>query len=78
MNFIHNNNGDMMRNLRSVDYYYKSCDICNMDDKDKKRYEYMNDYGYNIDNNRRRVVDLEKECYRVKRFVKSTYNNGKR
>ena len=67
-----------MRNNRSVDYYYKSCDICNMDDVDKKRYEYMNDYGYNIDSRRRRVVDLEKACYRVKRFVKTVFNNGKR
>lgn len=59
-----------MKNNRDVDYFYKACDISNMSDVDKKRYEYMNDYGYNIDSNSKRVIN-DKDAYIIKRFVKS-------
>ena len=42
---------------RSVDYHYKACDLEEMTSLDKKRYEYLNEYGLNIDCNKKRVID---------------------
>lgn len=67
-----------MKNNRDVDYFYKSCDLSNMDDLNKKRYEYMNDYGYNIDCNSKKVMNESKAYAKTKRFVNSNYNDGKR
>ena len=64
---IHNINGDIM-NKRYNDYYYKSCDIDKMCSLDKKRYEYLNEYGYNIDCNSKRIIDYE---MRIKRHKNS-------
>lgn len=55
----------MMRR-RSCDYFYKSCDIEKMSDLDKKRYEYLNEFGYNIDSNRKRYIDYDIKVKRHK------------
>jgi hypothetical protein len=51
---------------RSVDYYYKACDFEKMSPLDKKRYEYLNEYGYNIDSNSKRVLDMDMQIKRHK------------
>ena len=49
--------GDMMHTRRSIDYYYKSCDIEKLSSLDKKRYELMNEYGYNLSGSNKRTID---------------------
>ena len=49
--------GDYM--IRSHNYYYKTCDIEKMSSLDKKRYELLNEYGYNFDCNKKRTIDVE-------------------
>ncbi len=49
---------------RSADYYYKSCDLEKMSSLDKKRYEFLNEFGYNIDSNKKRVDDYEMKIKR--------------
>ena len=51
---------------RSCDYYYKTCDIEKMSPLDKKRYELLNEYGYNIDSNKKRIDDFEMKIKRHK------------
>ncbi len=51
---------------RSCDYYYKSCDLEKMSSLDKKRYELLNEYGYNLDCNKKRVVDCDMKIKRHK------------
>ena len=51
---------------RSCDYYYKTCDLENMSSLDKKRYEYLNEFGYNIDCNKKRIVDYDMKIKRHK------------
>ena len=57
--------GDMMRR-RSCDYFYKSCDLEKMSSLDKKRYELLNEYGYNFDSNKKKIVDDEMNIKRHK------------
>ena len=33
---------------------------------DKKRYEYLNEFGYNIDSNKRRIIDFDMQIKRHK------------
>ena len=49
---------------RSFDYYYKTCDLEKMSSLDKKRYEILNVFGYNIDSNKKRIDDLEMKIKR--------------
>ncbi len=49
---------------RSFDYYYKTCDLEKMSSLDKKRYEILNEFGYNIDSNKKRIDDLEMKIKR--------------
>lgn len=51
---------------RSYDYYYKTCDLEKMSSLDKKRYELLNEYGYNIDSNKKRIDDYEMKIKRHK------------
>lgn len=51
---------------RSIDYHYKACDLVSMSPLDKKRYEYLNEFGYNIDCNSKRVIDTEMAIKRHK------------
>ena len=51
---------------RNSEYYYKACDIEKMSSLDKKRYEYLNEFGYNIDCNKKRVIDYDMKIKRHK------------
>ncbi len=51
---------------RSCDYYYKSYDIGCKNPIDKKRYEYLNEYGANIDSYQKKEVDFEIQIKRHK------------
>lgn len=51
---------------RNYDYYYKSCDLEKMSPLDKKRYELLNEFGYNMDSNKKRTVDYDKNIKRHK------------
>ncbi len=53
-------------NRRSNEYFYKACDIEKMSNLDKKRYEYLNEFGYNIDCSSKRIVDFELKIKRHK------------
>ena len=44
-------------NRRSNDYYYKACDLDKFSSLDKKRYEYLNEFGYVIDSNKKRTIN---------------------
>ena len=51
---------------RSNEYYYKSCDLEKMSSVDKKRYEYINCFGYNFDSNKKRIVDEDDKVIKHK------------
>ena len=51
----------MVKN-REYNNYYLSCDLIPLCTKEKKRLEVLNDYGYNFNSNKRKMIDLEKEC----------------
>lgn len=51
---------------RSCDYFYKTCDIEKMSSLDKKRYEYINEYGYNFDSSKKRIINEEMKVTRHK------------
>ena len=51
---------------RINDYYYKTCEIEKMNSLDKKRYEYFNNYGYNVDSNKKRIIDYDMQIKRHK------------
>jgi len=51
---------------RSCDYHYKSCDLEKMSPLDKKRYELLNEFGYNMDSNKKRIVDFDMNIKRHK------------
>ena len=48
-------------NKRGNDYFYKTCDIEKMNSLDKKRYEYLNEFGYNLDSNSKRTIDYDEK-----------------
>ena len=58
--------GDIMHTRRSIEYYYKSCDIEKLSSLDKKRYELMNEYGYNLSGSNKRTIDEEMQIKRHK------------
>ena len=51
---------------RSCDYYYKSCEIGSKNPLDRKRYELLNEYGVNMDTNKKQVVDFDMQIKRHK------------
>ena len=51
---------------RSFDYHYKTFDIGESTSLDKKRYEYLNEYGFNIDSNKKRIIDYDAQFKRVR------------
>jgi len=64
---------------KRLDYYYKSFDIDSNSIWEKKNYDCMNEYGYNFDSNKKRVIDYEKNCRKVLYSdVKKQNNKGKR
>ena len=44
---------------KNVDYFYKSYDGSPLSELERKEVEYFNDYGYNLESNRRRVIALD-------------------
>lgn len=51
---------------RSCDYYYKSYEFGSKNPLDKKRYELLNEYGVNMDSNKKQVVDIDSQIKRHK------------
>ena len=51
---------------RSCDYFYKSFEFGNKNPIDKKIYEILNDYGVNMDSNKKQVVDFDMQIKRHK------------
>lgn len=51
---------------RSCDYFYKSCDLEKMSSLEKKRYEILNEFGYNLDSNKNRTIDYDMKVKRHK------------
>jgi len=49
---------------RSCDYYYKSCEIGSKNPIDKKRYELLNEFGVNMDTNKKQVIDFDMQIKR--------------
>lgn len=64
--------------MKSEEYYYKTADMeCN-DELEKKKYEYLNDYGYNFDSNKRKGYDLDRFAEKLKNGVNHIDVNQKR
>ena len=65
---------------RHIDYYYKCFDKINFTKMDKILYESFNDYGYNFDSNKRRVIDIEEKCCKTnyQECLDKIKNNTKR
>ena len=51
---------------RSCDYFFKSCELGSKDPLERKRYERLNDYGVNMDTNKKQVVDFDIKIKRHK------------
>lgn len=60
--------GENMNLKRSCAYYYKTCALEKMTPLDKKRYEYFNNFGYNIESSSKRNID---EDFQIKRHKNS-------
>ena len=58
------------------DYYYKEYDITNTNRLEKYMMEYQNPYGYNLESNRRRIIDYDKKVTRTNQdFSKNNKKN---
>ena len=51
---------------RSCDYFYKTGEIGNKNPLDKKRYEFLNEFGVNIDSSKKKIVDYDLQIKRHK------------
>ena len=51
---------------RSCDYFYKSYELGNKNPVDRKRYELLNDFGINMDSNKKQVIDFDLQIKRHK------------
>ena len=51
---------------RSCDYFYKSCELGSKNPVDRKRYELLNEFGVNMDTNKKQVVDFDMQVKRHK------------
>ena len=51
---------------RSCDYFFKSCELGSKDPLERKRYEILNDYGVNMDTNKKQVFDFDIKIKRHK------------
>ena len=51
---------------RSCDYFYKSCELGSKNPVDRKRYELLNEFGVNMDPNKKQVVDFDMQVKRHK------------
>ena len=63
---------------RNINYHYKSFDFSNVLNMDEKRYGAFNEYGYNLDCVKKRVVDNEQNALKSKdNNVKPSKTNEK-
>ena len=51
---------------RSCDYFYKSCELGSKNPLDRKWYELLNEYGVNMDTNKKQVIDFDMQIKRHK------------
>lgn len=51
---------------RSCDYFYKACELGSKNPLDRKRYELLNDFGINMDTNKKQVIDFDMQIKRHK------------
>lgn len=47
---------------KHIEQYYKSYDQNNLSEMDRKLNECFNDYGYNLESNKKRTIDLDSLC----------------
>ncbi len=52
--------------IRSYNNYYKTCDIEKMTPLEQKKYALLNEFGYNFDSNKRKIVDMESQIVKHK------------
>ena len=63
--------------LMNSDYYYKTCDFIFLDDKEKMQKD-LNEYGYNLDSTKRRIIDKNNLILKSKTFKnKEFFSNRK-
>jgi hypothetical protein len=63
--------------MNKEDYYYKTSDFIYLDNKEKMKHE-LNEYGYNLDSTKRRVVDQNNLLLKSKTFTnKDFFTNRK-
>ena len=70
----HNINGDRFM-INHNDYFYKGYDIINKNRMEKLLMEYSNPYGYNLESNCRRLVNIEVNLMRTNQDVFKTKNS---
>ncbi len=77
--FIHTIN-KVVKVVKNRDYnnYYLSCDLVFLTTKEKKRLEALNDYGYNFNSSKRKIINIEKECGRTGNCVNKVIFEQKR
>lgn len=64
--------------MRDSEYYYKNADIESNNELERKKYEYLNEYGYNFDSNKRKGYDLDRYAEKLKNEVNHADINIKR
>ena len=47
---------------KHIDYYYKSYDGIYENHREERLMETLNDYGYNLDSNKKRTLSLDSIC----------------
>lgn len=52
--------------IRSYNNYYKTCDIEKMTPLEQKKYALLNEFGFNFDSNKRKIVDIESQIVKHK------------
>ena len=52
--------------IRSFNNYYKTCDIEKMSPLDQKKYALLNEFGFNFDSNKRKIVDEDAQIIKHK------------
>ncbi len=57
---------------KHIDYFYKCYDKMYLNDLEKINNETLNEYGYNFDSNKRRIINEEEQTFRT------NYNNCKK
>ena len=64
--------------MKSEEHYYKNADVEYASELERKKYEYLNDYGYNYDCVKRKGYDLDRYAETLKNGVNHIDINVKR